>query len=377
MQKIVHLNVADFVDGPPLKLDGGAELSPFSIAYETYGTLNADRSNAILVCHALTGDQYAASRHPLTGSLGWWNLMIGPGRPLDTSKYYVICSNVLGGCMGSTGPGCDNAATGRPYGLDFPVITIGDMVRAQARLLDFLGVPSLFCVIGGSAGGMQVLEWVASYKDKVFAAIPIATAAQESARNIAFHEVCRQAIMADPSWQGGRYLEAGTNPQGGLSVARMAAHINYLSADKFHDKFGRRLQNKEAKTFGFEADFQVESYLRYQGTKFVDRFDANSYLYITRAIDYFDLPADHGGFLANAYRDIKTRFCIISFSSDWLQPTEESRKIVRALNAVMADVSFVEIKTENGHDAFLMDEPEMFSVISGFLKASAVKRGIQ
>jgi homoserine O-acetyltransferase len=375
MQKIAHTNIVT-LSGRALKLDSGASLSPVSIAYETYGTLNKARSNAILVCHALTGDQYAASRHPLTGSAGWWNLMIGPGRPLDTDRYFIICSNVLGGCMGSTGPGSDNPGIGRSYGLDFPVITIADMVRAQVMLIDHLDIPDLFCVIGGSAGGMQVLEWAAAQKDRVFSAIPIATAAQESTRNIAFHEVCRQAIVVDPQWRGGRYLEEGTRPEGGLSVARMAAHINYLSAETLHQKFGRRFQDRDAKTFGFGADFQIESYLRHQGTKFVDRFDANSYLYITRAIDYFDLPGDHGGFLANAFRGTKSRFCLISFTTDWLQPTEESRKIVRALNAVMADVSFVEIETTNGHDAFLMDEPELFSVISGFLRASAVKRGL-
>ncbi len=360
----------------PLRLDNGGALGPFQIAYKTYGTLNADKSNAVLVCHALTGDQYVAGRHPRTGKPGWWETVIGPGKPVDTNRYFVICSNVIGGCMGSTGPSCVNPATGRIYGTDFPVITIGDMVQAQARLIDHLGIADLFCVIGGSMGGMQVLEWAAAFRDRVFCAVPIATTPRHSSQNIAFHEVGRQAVMADPEWRGGRYLEEGTNPAKGLAVARMAAHITYLSDGALHRKFGRNLQDRDRVTFGFDADFQVESYLRYQGTSFVDRFDANSYLYITRAMDYFDLAADHGGILANAFRGTKTRFCVISFTSDWLYPTRESRAIVQALNAVAANVSFVEIESDKGHDAFLLHEPELFDTIRGFLSAAAEKRGL-
>ena len=361
----------------PLALDSGASLSPFQIAYETYGTLNADKSNVVLICHALTGDQYAASRHPLTGKPGgWWAKMVGPGLPVDTDRFFVICQNVLGSCMGTTGPKDIDPATGKPYGLSFPVITIGDMVRAQAMLLDRLGIKGLFCVVGGSMGGMQTLQWATAYPDRVFSAIPIATAARHSAQNIAFHEVGRQAIMADPDWHGGAYLAHDANPSKGLAVARMAAHVTYLSEAALHRKFGRNLQNREKVTYGFDADFQIESYLRHQGMTFVDRFDANSYLYITRAMDYFDLAADYGGILANAFKDTKTRFCVVSFTSDWLFPTPGNRQIVHALNAAAANVSFVEIETDKGHDAFLLDEPEMFSTLRGFIDAAATRRGL-
>ncbi len=360
----------------PLELDCGQQLLPFQVAYCTYGTLNAERSNAILVCHALTGDQYVASRNPVTGKPGWWEIMIGPGKPIDTDRYFVVCVNILGGCLGSTGPASVNPATGRPWGLDFPVITIGDMVKAQARLMDHLGIEKLFSVVGGSMGGMQVLEWASRYKERVFSAMPIATAPWHSAQNIAFHEVGRQAVMADPAWSGGRYFEAGTVPRRGLAVARMAAHITYLSEEALERKFGRSLQDRVAKTFSFSADFQVESYLRHQGSTFVDRFDANSYLYITRAMDYFDLAADAGGKLAKAFEGTQTRFCVVSFTSDWLYPTRESREIVQALNAVAANVSFVEVESDKGHDAFLLDEPELFATVRGFLGAAAKKRGL-
>src|SRR5919106_692560 len=361
----------------PLKLDSGALLGPITVAYQTYGRLNAERSNAILVAHALTGDQFGAKPHPITGKEGWWQLMIGPGGPLDTDRYFIVCSNVLGGCMGTTGPSEIDPATGQPYGLGFPVITIGDMVRLQAMLLDQLGIQRLFCVIGGSMGGMQVLEWVARYPDRVFSAVPVATAARHSAQNIAFHEVGRQAIIADPDWQGGNYYSTGTRPTRGLSVARMAAHITYLSETALHRKFGRALQDRTGVTYGFDADFQLESYLRYQGISFVDRFDANSYLYITRAMDYFDLAASYGGVLANAFRGCSTRFCVISFSSDWLFPTAESRELVRALTAVAANVSFCEIETDRGHDAFLLDEPEFHRVLAGFLDGAAALCGLR
>ncbi|WP_183858421.1 homoserine O-acetyltransferase MetX [Prosthecomicrobium pneumaticum] len=360
----------------PLVLDSGATIEDWQIAYQTYGTLDAKRSNAVLVCHALTGDQHAASRNPVTGKPGWWETMVGPGKPIDTDRYFVICSNVLGGCMGTTGPASTNPATGRVWGLDLPVVTIRDMVRAQAALVDALGIETLFCVAGGSMGGMQVLEWAASYPQRVFCALPIATAARHSSQNIAFHEVGRQAVMADPEWNGGRYLELGTNPKKGLAVARMAAHITYMSEEGLHRKFGRELQNREKIAFGFDADFQVESYLRHQGLTFVDRFDANSYLYVTRAMDYFDLAADAGGRLAQVFRGTATRFCIVSFTSDWLFPTEESKAVVRALNAAGASVSFVEIESDRGHDAFLLDEPEMFATIRGFLSSAAAARGI-
>ena len=369
--EIVH-----FSKDEPLPLDSGASLAPYSIAYKAYGALDAAKSNAILICHALTGDQFAASPHPVSGKPGWWETVIGPGKPIDTDRYCVICPNIIGGCMGSTGPASLNPATGRPYGLDFPVITIRDMVRAQLRLTERLGIENLLSVIGGSMGGMQVLEWAASYGDRVFSAIPIATAPRHSPQNIAFHEVGRQAVMADPDWRQGRYLEEGVAPRKGLAVARMAAHITYLSSAALHEKFGRKLQDRDTLAFGFDADFQVESYLRHQGSTFVDRFDANSYLYITRAMDYFDLAADHGGKLTNAFQNVKTRFCLVSFTSDWLYPTRDSQEIVRALNAVAANVSFVEIESDKGHDAFLLHEPELFDTISGFLNAAAEKRGI-
>jgi len=352
-------------------------LGPVTIAYQTYGRLDARRANAVLVCHALTGDQYVAEDHPITAKPGWWETLVGPGRVLDTDRFFIICANVVGGCMGTSGPKEIDPLTGRPYGLTFPVITIGDMVRAQKRLIDSLGIESLFCVIGGSMGGMQVLQWAAAHPDQVFAAIPIATAARHSAQNIAFHEVGRQAIMADPEWCGGAYQERGLRPHRGLAVARMAAHITYLSETALHRKFGRNLQNREAVSYGFEADFQVESYLRHQGSTFVERFDANSYLYITRAMDYFDLARDYGGQLADAFRGSKARFCVVSFTSDWLFPTAESRALVHALNAAAANVSFVEIPTDKGHDAFLLDEPELFKVLRGFIEGCADRRGLK
>ena len=360
--------IAFLAKDSPLRLECGAEISDFPIAYQTYGKLNAEKSNAILVCHGLTGDQYAASEHPVTGKPGWWEILIGPGKPIDTDRYFVIATNVLGGCMGSYGPKSVNAATGNPYGLDFPVVTIGDMVRAQALLMDHLGIGTLFSVIGGSMGGMVTLAWAALFPGRVRSAIPIATSARHSAQNIAFHEIGRQSIMVDPEWCGGRYYEQQRFPVKGLSVARMAAHVTYLSEHALHRKFGRNLQNREQVSFGFEADFQIESYLRHQGAAFVERFDANSYFYITRAMDYFDLT-EQGG-LASRFGNTSTRFLVISFSSDWLFPTSESRNLVRALNAVAANVSFAEIVTDKGHDAFLLDEPEFFSAIRGFLEGN-------
>ena len=365
-----------FPDDAPLRLESGQVIAPLSIAYQTYGTLNADKSNAILICHALTGDQHVANPHPVTGKPGWWQTIVGPGKPIDTDRFFVICPNILGGCMGSTGPASLNPKTGKPYGVDFPLITIGDMVDAQVRLIDHLGIRELFSVIGGSMGGMQVLEWIARHKHRVATAIPIATAPWHSAQNIAFHEVGRQAVMADPDWRGGNYYEAGVVPKSGLGVARMAAHITYLSEKALQGKFGRNLQNRTARSFSFDADFKIESYLRHQGSTFVDRFDANSYLYITRAMDYFDLEGAHDGKLANAFAGTTAEICVVSFTSDWLYPTRDSKAIVKALNAVAANVSFVEIESDKGHDAFLLEEPEFHATVRGFLSAAGIKRGL-
>lgn len=360
----------------PLRLSSGETLSPFNVAYKCWGTLNEDKSNAILVCHALTGDQYARGKNPLTGKDGWWPKVIGPGLPIDTNKFFVICSNVLGSCSGTTGPTETNPATGKPYGLDFPVITISDMVSAQVRLIDHLGIDKLFSVIGGSMGGMQVMHWAVGHRDRVRTAMPIAATWRHSAQNIAFHEVGRQAIMADPNWNKGKYTQDENRPHAGLSVARMAAHITYMSEKSLTSKFGRNLQDRDKLTFGFDADFQVESYLRYQGISFVDRFDANSYLYITRAMDYYDITSDYDGSLTAALEGTDIKFCIMSFTSDWLYTTRESREMVRALNAVGAQVSFMEIDMDKGHDSFLLDCPEMFNIMAGFLNAEAEIAGV-
>lgn len=357
-----------------LRLDSGAMLTPVDIAYETYGTLNVDRSNAILLCHALTGDQYVASQHPLTGKPGWWWRMVGEGKPVDPSRHFIVCANVLGSCMGSSGPASVDPTRDEPYAMRFPVITIGDMVRAQALLLDHLGVDRLRAVIGGSMGGMQALTWPTIFPERVESTVVIASTARHSAQNIAFHEVGRQAIMADPRWRGGDYYADGDVPSAGLAVARMAAHITYLSEAGLTEKFGRRLQARPdspggQKTFGFDADFQVESYLRHQGLSFVERFDANSYLYITRAMDYYDIAEDHEGSLARAFAKTKARFCVVSFDTDWLYPTAESRVIVHALNASGAQASFVELASPFGHDAFLLEAPELNRVVDGFLRA--------
>jgi homoserine O-acetyltransferase len=369
---------AVFADG--LVLDCGVRVAPVAVGWRGYGRLNAARSNAVLVCHALTGDQYVAEPHPLTGRAGWWQNIVGPGKPLDTDRYYVLCANVLGGCMGSTGPREEmtDAATGRglgrPWGTDFPNVTVRDMVRAQKLLVDSLGIERLLAVVGGSMGGMQALEWAATFPDSVYAAAPVATAAHHSAQNIAFHEVGRAAIHSDPEWRGGRYWESGAVPARGLSVARMVAHITYLSEQALARKFGRRLRGASAVTL-LEDVFEVESYLRHQGSTFVRRFDANSYLTITRAMDYFDLAAERGGDLSAAFRGTRTRFFLASFSSDWLFPTEESREIVRALNRAAANVGFVEIATDKGHDAFLLEEPDFHRALGGFLAGCAARVG--
>lgn len=356
----------------PLSLDSGQSLSDAEIAYQAYGTLNEAKDNAILICHALTGDQHIASPHPATGKPGWWERMVGPGKPIDTDRYYVICANVIGSCMGSTGPASE-ASDGQPYAMRFPVITIRDMVRGLIGLLDALEIDQLHAVVGGSMGGMQALSLAANWPERAARVLTIATTARHSAQNIAFHEVGRQAIMADPAWRKGDYYAHDTAPNAGLSVARMAAHITYLSEEGLTEKFGRRLQDKAdgsagAKSFGFDADFQVESYLRYQGSGFTRRFDANSYLYITRAMDYFDIAEEHGGMLADAFAGTDARFCLVSFDTDWLYPTAESRHVVHALNAAGAAVSFVELSAPYGHDSFLLDVPALDRVVKGFIE---------
>ncbi len=366
---------ADFPQG--LMLDCGQALPAFSLAYRTYGALNAARSNAVLICHALTGDQYVAETHPVTGKPGWWERLVGPGLPIDTDRFFVICSNVLGGCMGSTGPRSLRAEGGE-WGTAFPPVTVRDMVRAQKLLVDFLGIERLFAVIGGSMGGMQVLQWAASFPENVFAAVPIATAAYHSAQNIAFNEVSRQAIFADPDFCGGNYRAEEKVPARGLAVARMMAHITYLSEEALTRKFGRKTRRQgdaSGATF-FGEIFEVESYLRHQGSSFVRRFDANSYLTVTRAMDWFDLAADCGGDLSAAFAGTKTRFCLVSFTSDWLFPTAQSRAIARALNRAAANVSFVEIESDKGHDAFLLDEPDFSRTLAGFLSGCAEHAGI-
>ncbi len=350
----------------PLPLDSGQSIAPVTIAYETYGELAADRSNAVLVFHALTGDQYVASTHPITGKPGWWERMVGPGRPVDTNRFFVICANVMGSCMGSTGP-ASPSPDGRPYGMRFPVITIRDMVRAQVALLAELGIDRLYAAVGGSMGGMQALSLAVNWPALAERVLVIACTAQMGAQNIAFQEVGRQAIMADPHWQGGDYYGTGTAPDAGLAVARMAAHITYLSEASLTEKFGRRLQDRATKSFGFDADFQVESYLRHQGLSFTERFDANSYLYITRAMSYFDLAEEHGGRLADAFAGVTARFCVVSFDTDWLYPTEQSRRLVHALNAAGVPVSFVELSAPFGHDSFLLEVPNLDKVSAGFL----------
>ena len=350
-----------------LPLDSGKKIKNFQIAYQTYGSLNAQKNNAILVCHALTGDQFPAEENPITKKNGWWELMIGPDKPIDTNKYFVICSNVLGGCVGTTGPNDTNPDTSKIYGLDFPTITIRDMVRVQKILVDELGISKLLSVAGGSMGAMQVLQWAATYPESVRSIMSIAGSLKHSAHNIAFDEAGRQSIMLDPNWQNGRYLESNEKPENGLSVARMIAHITYLSEKAFQNKFGRNLQEKNDLSFGFGIDFQVESYLRYQGRSFVDRFDANSYLYMTRAMDYFDVKDE---IIANKKTiiDNSIRFLVLSFTSDWLFPTKESREIVSLLNSIGSNVSFAEVVSDRGHDSFLLDEPQFFKVAQGFLK---------
>ncbi|MEK9690509.1 MAG: homoserine O-acetyltransferase [Pelagibacteraceae bacterium] len=354
----------------PLKLDCGKIINNFPLAYETYGELNKNKDNAILIFHALTGDQFVTGINPVTNKDGWWNYAVGPDKAIDTKKFFIICANVIGGCMGSFGPSDIDPETKKIYGTNFPVITINDMVNAQVNLLDFFGIEKLYSVIGGSMGGMQVLQFVSNFPDKAKTAIPIACTSSHSAQNIAFNELGRQAVAADSNWCEGDYISKNSNPNKGLAVARMAAHITYLSKKSLQEKFGRKLQERDDLKFGFDADFQIESYLRYQGSVFVDRFDANSYLYITRAMDYFDLSRNFDGNLSKAFKNTKTKFFIISFTSDWLYPTQENKEIVIALNAIGADVGFVEIDSDKGHDSFLLDVPEFLKALKNFIEKS-------
>ncbi len=355
---------------PPneMMLDSGRRLGPITIAYETLGALNAKKNNVILVLHALTGDSHVAGHYSENDAKpGWWDNMVGPGKGIDTDKYFVICSNVLGGCMGSTGPASINPETGKPYGLDFPLVTIGDMVRAQKALLDHLGIQRILSMTGGSMGGMQVLQWCVQYPEMVQSAIPLATTLRHSALAIAFNEVARQAIIADPNWNNGNYYD-GPQPNLGLSVARMIGHITYLSDEAMRRKFGRRLQDREDFSFNFDGDFQVESYLRYQGAKFVERFDANSFLYVTKAADYFDLTQQGSQASAvDAFSRALARFLVISFTSDWLYPTYQSRDMVKAMKKNGLNVSFCEVEAEWGHDAFLLPNERLSHLISGFI----------
>lgn len=366
---LVETHTFTFAQEEPFRLESGAALSPVTLAYEAYGRLNADRSNAILICHALSGGAHAAGYlAPDDAQPGWWDDCIGPGKAFDTDRYFILCSNVLGSCYGSSGPGSVDPATGQPYGLHFPVVTIGDMVRAQVRLLDHLGIDRLLAVAGGSMGGMQVLEWAAHHPQRVRAAIPIATTARHSPMLIAFGEVGRQAIYADPAWNQGDYYNNGKRPDAGLSVARMVGHITYLSEQSMHEKFGRRLQGRERYGYEFQTEFEIESYLKHNGDKFTRRFDANSYLYVTKALDYFDPAGQHGGSLAVAFENATdTAFLVISFTSDWLYPSYHSKELVRALTAAGCDVTYLDIESSWGHDAFLVEVETMTRLLGSFL----------
>ncbi len=355
----------------PIELDSGASLNNVTVAYETYGELNKEKSNAILICHALTGDAHAAGWHRGDKKPGWWEILIGPGKAIDSEKYFIICSNVLGGCKGTTGPSSINPKTGEEYGLNFPVITIKDMVKVQKKLVDSFEINQLAAVIGGSMGGMQVLQWMITYPKMMKKAIPIATSAMSYPQQIAFNAVGRQAIFSDPNWNNGNYYETGKKPENGLSLARMIAHITYLSDESMDIKFGRGLQDKEEISYDFTIDFQVESYLRHQGRTFVKRFDANSYLYITKAVDLFDLSVNNS--LSDGFKDVEAKVEIISVDSDWLYPTEQSKEILTALNTNDVDVSYSEIKSNYGHDAFLLEKGQLNFIFSKFLSDNTVE----
>ncbi len=354
----------------PFILESGKSLEKITVAYETYGELNNEKNNAILICHALTGDSHAAGWHKGARKPGWWEMVIGPGKVLDSEKYFIICSNVLGGCKGTTGPSSINPETNKEYGLDFPVITIKDMVDVQKILVDSFGINQLYAVVGGSMGGMQVLQWIVTYPEMMKKAIPIATTARSSPQQIAFNEVGRQSIFSDPNWNGGNYYDTGKIPKNGLSVARMIAHITYLSDESMYIKFGRDLQDKEEISYDLSMDFQVESYLHHQGESFVKRFDANSYLYITKAVDLFDLSTNNS--VIEGFKDVKCKLEVISVDSDWLYPTEQSTEIVAALNANDVEVTFSEIKSNYGHDAFLLERGQLNYLLSKFLSDNIV-----
>ena len=366
----VKENIKKIIVKKPLKLDCGKTINNYPLAYETYGSLNEKKDNAILVFHALSGDQFVSGTNPITNKSGWWSYAVGPDKAIDTNKFFVICANVIGGCMGSYGPNSIDHITNKTVGTNFPVITINDMVNAQYNLLEFFKIEKLFSVTGGSMGGMQVLQFVANFPDRTKTAIPIACTASHSAQNIALNELGRQAIMADNNWNNGNYFDTGSSPNNGLAVARMAAHITYLSKKSLEDKFGRKLQERDDLKFSFDADFQIESYLRHQGNAFVDRFDANSYLYITRAMDYFDLIKQYKGNLSDAFKNSKVKFFIISFTSDWLYPTSENKEIVIALNAAGANVGFIEVTSDKGHDSFLLDVPDFLKSVKNFIEAN-------
>lgn len=374
---IVETHYFTFADDAPFVLESGASLGPISLAYQTYGQLNADRSNAVLILHALSGGAHAAGyRSAQDTKPGWWDNSIGPGKAFDTNRFFVICSNIIGSCYGSTGPASIDPATGKPYGLNFPLVTIGDIVRAQERLIDYLGIERLLCAVGGSMGGMQALEWAAHHPERIRAAIPLATTARSNAMQIALSEVGRQAIYADPAWQGGDYYGNHRRPDAGLAVARMIAHITYLSEEAMHRKFGRRLQDREQFGYQFQTEFQVESYLKHQGLSFTQRFDANSYLYITKAMDYFDLSAPAHS-LAAAFAGAKdVKFLVVSFTSDWLYPSHQSKEIVGGLTAAGADVSYLDIESSAGHDAFLVEVDTMTRLLSGFMDRLAREVGL-
>ena len=355
----------------PITLDSGKTLEKVTVAYETYGELNKEKTNAILICHALTGDAHAAGWHEGDRKPGWWEIVIGPGKALDTEKFFIICSNVLGGCKGTTGPSSINPETGKQYGLDFPVITIRDMVKVQKKLVDSFGISQLYAIIGGSMGGMQVLDWMVTYPAMMKKAVPIATTGLSSPQQIAFNEVGRQAIFSDPNWNNGNYYETGKIPENGLSLARMIAHITYLSDESMDIKFGRDLQDKEEISYDFSIDFQVESYLKHQGETFVKRFDANSYLFITKAVDLFDLSVNDS--LIDGLKEVECKTEVISVDSDWLYPTEQSTELVTALNVNNVEVSFSEIKSNYGHDAFLLERGQLNHILSKFLSSSIVE----
>jgi homoserine O-acetyltransferase len=366
-------NIVKLAQNKELILDSGAKISNFNLAYQTYGKLNKDKSNAILICHALTGDQYVASQNPITGKEGWWKDVVGEDKAIDTKKYFVICSNVIVGCMGSFGPKDINPENNKIYGVNFPVITISDMVKAQKLLIDYLGIKKLFSIIGGSMGGFQVLEWAASYPKMIHSVIPIATSFRHNVENIAFNEIGRKAIMADSDWNNGNYLENKIFPKKGLAVARMAAHITYMSKESLERRFGRSLQSKKELSYQFNIDFQIESYLDHQGNAFISRFDPNSYLFMSKAMDYFDLEMDKNADLITIFKESKIKFCLITFSDDWLFPPSELQTLSQKLNIAGSDVSYVNIESSYGHDSFLVKNELMERVVKGFLDAQFLK----